>query len=68
MREVQRLLGVYGNFGNYLGLSNDWAYDIIRLVGSYADIWERNLAPIGLERGPNRLTRDGGLMFALPFR
>lgn len=67
-REVQRLLGVYGEFGNVLGLSNDWAYDIIRLVGSYADVWERNLSPIGLERGPNRLWRDGGLMFALPFR
>lgn len=67
-REVQRLLGVYGDFGGALGLSNEWAYDIIRLVGSYADVWERNLAPIGLERGPNRLWRDGGLMFALPFR
>jgi len=67
-REVQRLLGVYGDFGGLLGLSNDWAYDIIRLVGSYADVWERNLSPIGLERGPNRLWRDGGLMFALPFR
>ena len=67
-REVQRLLGVYGEFGQVLGLSNDWAYDIIRLVGSSADIWERNLSPIGLERGPNRLWRDGGLLFALPFR
>jgi len=67
-REVQRLLGVYGDFGSKLGLSNDWAYDIIRLVGSYQDVWERNLTPIGLERGPNKLWRDGGLMFALPFR
>lgn len=67
-REVQRLLGVYGDFGAVLGLSNDWAYDIIRLVGNYEDMWERNLAPIGLKRGPNRLWKDGGLMFALPFR
>ncbi|MEJ8566220.1 amino acid ABC transporter substrate-binding protein [Elongatibacter sediminis] len=67
-REVQRLLGVYGDFGQVMGLDNDWAYDIIRLVGSYADVWDRNLAPIGLQRGPNRLWRDGGLMFALPFR
>jgi len=67
-REVQRLLGVYGEFGAVMGLSNDWAYNIIRLVGSYEDVWERNLTPIGLERGPNRLWKDGGLMFALPFR
>lgn len=67
-REVQRLLGVYGDFGSKLGLSNDWAYNIIRLVGSYRDVWERNLTPIGLERGPNKLWKDGGLMFALPFR
>ncbi len=67
-REVQRLLGVYGKFGAVLGLSNDWAYDIIRLVGNYDDVWQRNLAPIGLDRGPNRLWKDGGLMFALPFR
>ena len=67
-REVQRLLGVYGDFGSKLDLSNDWAYNIIKLVGSYQDVWERNLTPIGLERGPNKLWRDGGLMFALPFR
>lgn len=67
-REVQRLLGVYGEFGAVLGLPNDWAYNIIRLVGSYDDVWQRNLSPIGLQRGPNRLWKDGGLMFALPFR
>ncbi len=67
-REVQRLLGVYGEFGEVLGLSNEWAYDIIRLVGNYEDVWQRNLAPIDLKRGPNRLWKDGGLMFALPFR
>jgi len=67
-REVQRLLGVYGEFGAVLGLSNDWAFNIIQLVGSYEDVWQRNLTPIGLERGPNRLWKDGGLMFALPFR
>jgi general L-amino acid transport system substrate-binding protein len=67
-REVQRLLGVYGDFGSVLGLSNDWAYNIIKIVGSYRDVWERNLSPIGLDRGPNKLWKDGGLMFALPFR
>jgi general L-amino acid transport system substrate-binding protein len=66
--EVKRLLGVQGNFGKTLGLRNDWAYDVVRLVGNYADMWERNFAPIGLERGANALWRDGGLMTALPFR
>jgi general L-amino acid transport system substrate-binding protein len=66
--EVQRLLGIYGEFGSTLGLSNDWAYNIIRLVGNYEDIWRRNLSVVGLKRGPNALWRDGGVMIALPFR
>jgi general L-amino acid transport system substrate-binding protein len=59
---------VEGNLGRALGVSNSWAYDIVRLVGSHADVWQRNLAPIGLERGENSLWTDGGLMSALPFR
>lgn len=66
--EIQRLLGVAGDFGEKLGLSADWAYDIIRLVGNYNDVWERNFAPMGLERGINALWSDGGLHSALPFR
>lgn len=67
-REVQRMLGAYGNYGRSLGLSNDWAFNVIRLVGNYEEVWRRNLSPIGLERGPNRLIAQGGAMFALPFR
>jgi general L-amino acid transport system substrate-binding protein len=66
--EVQRLLGVTGDFGAKLGLSNDWAYDIIRLVGNYADQWQRNFAPLGVPRGINATWRNGGLHSALPFR
>lgn len=66
--EVQRMLGVNGGFGEKLGLSNDWAYDIIRLVGNYADQWQRNFTPLGLERGLNATWQDGGLHSALPFR
>lgn len=66
--EVQRLLGVSGGFGGQLGLSNDWAYDIIRLVGNYADGWHRHFTPLGLPRGLNAGWRDGGLHAALPFR
>jgi general L-amino acid transport system substrate-binding protein len=67
-QEVQRLLGVHGNFGQALGLSNDWAYDIIRIVGSYEDMWNRHFAPLGVSRGLNRTWKDGGLMSALPYR
>jgi len=66
--EIQRLLGVTGGFGKHLGLSDDWAYQIIKLVGNYNDVWERNLGPMGVERGLNRLWYDGGLLSALPFR
>ena len=49
--EIQRLLGVHGEFGQKLGLSNDWAYHIIKLVGNYNDLWERNFTPLGREAG-----------------
>jgi len=66
--EVQRLLGVHGKLGETLGLSDDWAYNIIKLVGNYQDLWARNFGPMGLERGINANWRDGGLHTALPFR
>ncbi len=66
--EVRRLLGVDGNFGQALGLSNDWAYDIVRIVGNYDDMWARHFAPLGLGRGLNANWKDGGLHSALPFR
>ncbi len=66
--EVRRLLGVEGSFGAALGLSDDWAYQVIRLVGNYADLWQRHFAPLGLPRGLNATWKDGGLHSALPFR
>jgi len=66
--EIQRLLGVHGEFGEKLGLSNDWAYHIIKLVGNYNDLWERNFTPLGVRRGLNASWKDGGLHSALPFR
>lgn len=66
--EVRRLLGVEGDIGNALGLDKDWAYRVIKAVGNYGEIWERNIAPLGLERGQNRLYTDGGLMYPIPFR
>ena len=69
--EVLRLLGVEGNQGAELGLSVDWAYNIIKQVGNYGEIFERNIGvntPIGLERGVNALWTDGGLQYSPPFR
>ncbi len=51
-----------------LGLPADFAQRIISQVGNYGEIYERNLAPLGLERGPNALWTDGGLMYSPPFR
>lgn len=51
-----------------LGLPADFAYQIVSQVGNYGEIYERNLAPLGLERGVNALWTDGGLMYVPPFR
>jgi general L-amino acid transport system substrate-binding protein len=51
-----------------LGLPVDFAYQVIKQVGNYGEIFEANLAPLGLERGLNALWTDGGLMYAAPYR
>jgi general L-amino acid transport system substrate-binding protein len=65
---VRRLLGVEGELGAMLGLSNDLIYRVIKLVGNYGEVYERNLATFNLARGQNELWTKGGLMYALPFR
>ena len=69
--EVRRLLGVDGSQGQELGLSNDWAYQIIKQIGNYGEIFERNIGvntPLGIARGLNALWTDGGLIYSPPFR
>jgi len=68
---VRRLLGAEGDKGRDLGLSNDWAYDIVRSVGNYGELFERNLGantPLDIERGLNQLWNRGGIMYAPPIR
>lgn len=65
--EIRRFLGETGNLGELLGLPNDWAVRVIEAVGNYEEIWNRNLAPLGLPRGLNRQWTDGGLLYAMPF-
>jgi general L-amino acid transport system substrate-binding protein len=69
--EVKRMLGVEGKFGEGLGISNDWAVNIIRQIGNYGEVYERNVgagSPLKLPRGPNRLWTKGGLQYGPPIR
>ncbi len=68
---VKRLLGATAGMGQALGLGEKWAFEAIRQVGNYGEIFERNVgkgSPLGLERGPNQLWTKGGLLYALPIR
>ncbi len=68
---VRRLLGVDGIGGKGLGLNDDWAYQIIKQVGNYGEIFERNVgkgSPLQIERGLNALWSKGGIMYAPPLR
>ena len=69
--ELRRLLGEAGDHGPLMGLDKRWAFNAIRAVGNYGEIFERNLgrgSPIGLPRGLNDLWNRGGLMYAPPIR
>ena len=68
---IRRLLGVEGSYGEGLGLTKDWAYRIIKAVGNYGEIFERNVgqgSPIKISRGLNALWNKGGLQYAPPIR
>jgi general L-amino acid transport system substrate-binding protein len=68
---VQRLLGETGELGSLLGLENDFVVDVITAVGNYGQIYDRAFGPettLDLERGPNALWTNGGLMYSPPFR
>lgn len=69
--QIRRLLGVEGDLGKKLGLSNKWAYFLIKQVGNYGEIYERNVGPdtpLKLERGLNQLWNKGGILYAPPIR
>ena len=65
---IQRFVGAKGEFGKMLGLDNRWAYNIIKQVGNYGESFDRNLTPLGLDRGLNKLWNKGGLLYAPPLR
>ncbi len=68
---IQRLLGVSGDMGQKLGIDNAWAFNAIKQVGNYGEIFERNVGqktPLRLARGLNATWKNGGLMYAMPVR
>jgi len=69
--EIRRLVGAEGNFGEQMGLTRDWAVRIIRRVGNYAEVYERNVgvnSKLGIPRGINQLWTSGGILYAPPIR
>jgi general L-amino acid transport system substrate-binding protein len=69
--EMRRLLGSEGQYGEALGLTNDWAYRIIKHVGNYGESFERNVgqgSPLKIVRGLNALWTKGGLQYGPPIR
>jgi general L-amino acid transport system substrate-binding protein len=69
--EVKRLVGTAESYGEQLGLTNDWAARMIRLVGNYEEVFERNVgvaSKLGIPRGINNLWTSGGIQYAPPMR
>ncbi|WP_148243290.1 amino acid ABC transporter substrate-binding protein [Enterobacter asburiae] len=69
--DMAHLLGKEGDFGKDLKLDNKWAYNIIKQVGNYSEIFERNVgseSPLKIKRGQNNLWNNGGIQYAPPVR
>ncbi len=68
---IKRLLGSEGDFGKSIGVENNWAYNIIKQVGNYGEVFERNVGEntrLKIKRGLNALWTKGGLQYAPPIR
>jgi general L-amino acid transport system substrate-binding protein len=65
---IQRFVGATGGLGEMLGADNRWAYNIVKQVGNYSESFERNVKPLGIQRGVNALWTKGGLMYSPPIR
>jgi len=69
--DIKRLVGTEGNFGEQAGLTRDWAVRIVRQVGNYGEVFERNVGTdsrLGIPRGLNHLWTTGGILYAPPIR
>ena len=68
---VRRLLGLEGVKGEWMGLPDEWGYNIVKLVGNYGEVFERNVgegSALGISRGLNALWSKGGIQYAPPIR
>ena len=68
---VKRLVGTEGDFGKPFGLTQDWAVRVVRTVGNYAEVFDRNVgahSKLGIPRGLNELWNNGGIQYAPPIR
>lgn len=71
VNEVQNFLGTGQQSGQGIGLPQGWAYQVVKQVGNYGELFDRNLgmrSALKIERGPNDIWARGGLMYAPPFR
>lgn len=66
--DISRFLGTTDSLGIEIGLAPDWTTQILKAVGNYSDIYERNLGPLEMPRGLNRSWKQGGLLYGMPFR
>lgn len=68
---VRRILGLEGPKGEALGLNDDWGYQIVKQVGNYGEVFDRNVgdgSPLKVARGANNLWNKGGFQYAPPIR
>jgi general L-amino acid transport system substrate-binding protein len=68
---VRRFLGIEGNSGKGFGLAADFAYDVIKAIGNYKEMYDRNLGPktkLNIPRRINANYESGGLLYAPPIR
>jgi general L-amino acid transport system substrate-binding protein len=69
--DIKRLLGKEGDFGKAIGLDNDWVVKIVKSVGNYGEVFDRNVGSgsrLAIDRGVNKLWSKGGLQYAPPVR
>lgn len=69
--DIKRFVGTEGSYGEQLGLGKDWAVHIVKLVGNYGELFDRNVgagSPLKIDRGLNKLWSKGGIQYAPPIR
>jgi general L-amino acid transport system substrate-binding protein len=68
---VRRIVGMEGTYGEQLGLTKDWVVRIVKHVGNYGEVFEKNVgtgSPLRISRGLNQLWSKGGILYAPPIR